>query len=50
MIMGIRQDCNFKYTTYSKVFAQLMGMQTKIDANPKHAAMTHALRVSWATG
>ncbi|KIM57866.1 hypothetical protein SCLCIDRAFT_129475, partial [Scleroderma citrinum Foug A] len=50
MITGTQQDHNFEYTTYSKVFAQLMGMQTKIDTNPKHTAITHALRVSWATG
>ena len=48
-ITGIRQDRPFEYTTYSKVFAQLMGMQAKIDANPKHAAKTRALRINWAT-
>ncbi|KAI6041727.1 hypothetical protein EDC04DRAFT_2601509 [Pisolithus marmoratus] len=35
--------------TYSKVFVQLMAMQAKIDGNCKHAAMTQALRMSWAT-
>ena len=28
---------------------QLMAMQAKIDANPKHAALTRKLRISWAT-
>ena len=48
-ITGIRQDRPFEYATYSKVFVQLMGMQTKIDTNPKHAAKTRALRINWAT-
>ncbi|KIK20321.1 hypothetical protein PISMIDRAFT_105988 [Pisolithus microcarpus 441] len=48
-ITGIRQDHQFESSTYSKVFVQLMAMQTKIDGNRKHAAMTRALRVSWAT-
>ena len=48
LISGTRQDRQFKYATYSKVFTQFMGMQSKLDANAKHAAMTHALRVSWA--
>ncbi|KAI6010029.1 hypothetical protein PISMIDRAFT_115730, partial [Pisolithus microcarpus 441] len=48
-ITGIRQDRQFESSTYSKVFVQLMAMQTKIDGNRKHAAMTRALRVSWAT-
>ena len=48
-VTGTQQDWQFKYSTYSKVFTQLMGMQAKIDANPKHAAMTRALRISWAT-
>ncbi|KAI6014891.1 hypothetical protein BKA83DRAFT_4129617 [Pisolithus microcarpus] len=43
-ITGIRQDRQFKSSTYSKVFVQLMAMQTKIDGNHKHAAMTRALR------
>ncbi|KAI6011482.1 hypothetical protein EDC04DRAFT_2609881 [Pisolithus marmoratus] len=34
---------------YSKVFVQLMAMQTKIDGNHKHAAMTQMLRIGWAT-
>ncbi|KIK22800.1 hypothetical protein PISMIDRAFT_11368 [Pisolithus microcarpus 441] len=45
-IMGIRQDHQFESSTYSKVFMQLMAMQTKIDGNRKHAAMTRALRVN----
>ncbi|KAI5985592.1 hypothetical protein EDD15DRAFT_2373938 [Pisolithus albus] len=48
-ITGIRQDRQFESSTYSKVFVQLMAMQTKIDGNRKHAAMTRVLRVSWAT-
>ncbi|KAI6039468.1 hypothetical protein EDC04DRAFT_2895263 [Pisolithus marmoratus] len=48
-ITGIRQDHQFKSSTYSKVFIQLMAMQAKIDGNCKHAAMTRALRMSWAT-
>ena len=48
LISGTRQDRQFEYATYSKVFMQFMGMQSKIDANTKHTAMTHALRVSWA--
>ena len=48
-VTGTRQDRQFEYSTYSKVFMQLMGMQAKINANPKHAAMTQALRISWAT-
>ncbi|KAI6009978.1 hypothetical protein BKA83DRAFT_4133075 [Pisolithus microcarpus] len=43
-ITGIRQDRQFESSTYSKVFVQLMAMQTKIDGNCKHAAMTCALR------
>ncbi|KAI6039395.1 hypothetical protein EDC04DRAFT_3090249 [Pisolithus marmoratus] len=35
--------------TYSKVFVQLMAMQTKIDGNCKHTAMTWTLRIGWAT-
>ncbi|KAI5980580.1 hypothetical protein EDC04DRAFT_2618319 [Pisolithus marmoratus] len=35
--------------THSKVFVQLMAMQTKIDGNHKHAAMTQMLRIGWAT-
>ncbi|KAI6018975.1 hypothetical protein BKA83DRAFT_4127538 [Pisolithus microcarpus] len=34
---------------YSKVFVQLMAMQTKIDSNHKHAAMTQTFRIGWAT-
>ena len=49
MVTGTRQDWQFEYATYSKVYTQLMGMQAKIDANPKHAAMTRVLRISWAT-
>ncbi|KAI6023054.1 hypothetical protein BKA83DRAFT_4627261 [Pisolithus microcarpus] len=37
-------DHQFESSTYSKVFVQLMAMQTKIDGNRKHAAMTRALR------
>ncbi|KAI6027892.1 hypothetical protein PISMIDRAFT_119026, partial [Pisolithus microcarpus 441] len=48
-IMGIQQDCQFESSTYSKVFVQLMAIQTKIDGNHKHTALTRALRVSWAT-
>lgn len=48
-VTGTRQDRQFEYTTYSKVFTQLMAMQTKIDNNPKHAALTRKLRISWAT-
>ena len=48
-ITGTQQDWQFEYSTYLKVFMQLMGMQAKIDANPKHAAMTRVLRISWAT-
>ena len=48
LISGTCQDRQFEYATYSKVFMQFMGMQSKIDTNAKHAAMTHALRVSWA--
>ena len=48
-ITGSQQDRPFEYATYSKVFMQLMGMQAKIDANPKHAAKTQAFRISWAT-
>lgn len=47
-VTGIRQDRQFEYTTYSKVFMQLMAMQLKIDGNPKHAALTRKLRTSWA--
>ena len=49
MVTGTRQDWQFEYATYSKVYTQLMGMQAKIDANPKHAAMTRVLRISWVT-
>ena len=48
LISGTCQDRQFEYATYSKVFTQFMGMQSKIDANAKHATMMHALRVSWA--
>ena len=48
-ITGVRQDRPFEFATYSKVFAQLMGMQAKIDTNPKHAAKTRMLRINWAT-
>ncbi|KIM56652.1 hypothetical protein SCLCIDRAFT_132066, partial [Scleroderma citrinum Foug A] len=49
MVTEVQQDHHFKSGTYSQVFTQLMGMQAKIDANPKHATMTCALRVGWAT-
>ncbi|KIM63483.1 hypothetical protein SCLCIDRAFT_117031 [Scleroderma citrinum Foug A] len=49
MITGVQQDCPFEYNIYSKIFTQLMGMQAKIDANSKHAAMTQMLRIRWAT-
>jgi len=49
MITGVQQDHHFKSGTYSQVFMQLMSMQAKIDANPKHATMTCVLRVGWAT-
>jgi len=48
-VTGIQQDHQFEYTTYSKVFMQLMAMQAKIDTNPKHATLTRKLRFSWAT-
>ena len=48
LISETRQDRQFEYATYSKVFTQFMGMQSKIDTNAKHTAMTHTLRVSWA--
>ena len=48
-VTGTQQDQQFEYATYSKVYMQLMGMQAKIDANPKHATMTRALRILWAT-
>ncbi|KIM65650.1 hypothetical protein SCLCIDRAFT_112427, partial [Scleroderma citrinum Foug A] len=48
-ITGVRQDRPFKYNTYSKVYTQFVGMQAKIDANSKHAALTQKLRIHWAT-
>ena len=47
-LTGVRQDHQFEFITYLKIFTQLMVMQAKIDANPKHAAMTRALRINWA--
>ncbi|KAI6022111.1 hypothetical protein EDC04DRAFT_2607016 [Pisolithus marmoratus] len=49
VIMGIWQDCQLESSTYLKVFMQLMAMQAKIDGNHKHATMTQALRIGWAT-
>ena len=48
-ITSVRQDRPFKYNTYSKVYTQFVGMQAKIDANSKHAALTQKLRIHWAT-
>ncbi|KAI5984137.1 hypothetical protein EDD15DRAFT_2375503 [Pisolithus albus] len=48
-IMGIWKDCQFESSAYLKVFMQLMAMQAKIDGNHKHAMMTRALRIGWAT-
>ena len=46
---GVQQDHSFDYAMYLKIFSQFMGMQAKIDDNAKHAAMTWALRIHWAT-
>ncbi|KIM54395.1 hypothetical protein SCLCIDRAFT_137040 [Scleroderma citrinum Foug A] len=48
-VTGTRQDRNFEYAGYSKVFNGFIDMQRIIDANAKHAAKTKALRVVWAT-
>jgi hypothetical protein len=49
MITGVRQDRQFEYAVYSKIFKQFMNMQAQIDGNAKHATMTRELRRSWAT-
>ena len=46
---GARQDRQFEYGTYSKVFAGFLDMQHQIDQNSKHAAKTRELRVAWAS-
>ena len=48
-VTGTRQNHNFEYAGYSKVFNGFIDMQCIIDANAKHAAKTKALRVAWAT-
>jgi len=48
-VNGTRQDHNFEYTGYSKVFNGFVDMHQIIDSNAKHAAKTKALRVAWAT-
>ena len=40
LISGTCQDRQFEYATYSKVFMQFMGMQSKIDTNAKHATIS----------
>ncbi|KAI6028040.1 hypothetical protein PISMIDRAFT_98865, partial [Pisolithus microcarpus 441] len=40
---GIQQDCQFKYGTYSKIFAGYLDMQHQIDKNPRHATKTWEL-------
>ena len=48
-VTGMRQDRNFEYASYSKVFNGFINMQHIIDANAKHAAKTKALQVAWVT-
>ena len=40
---GARQDFQFEYGTYSKVFAGFLDMQHQIDQNSKHAVKTREL-------
>ena len=46
---GTRQDHQFEYGTYLKVFAGFLDTQRQIDQNPKHAVKTLELRVAWAS-
>ena len=46
---GTWQDCQFKYGTYSKVFASFLDMQCQIDQHPKHAVKMQELLVAWAS-
>ncbi|KIK15431.1 hypothetical protein PISMIDRAFT_115186 [Pisolithus microcarpus 441] len=46
---GIQQDHQFKYGTYSKIFAGFLDMQHQIDQHPKHAVKTQELQAAWAS-
>ena len=45
---GLRQDHQFEYAAYSKVFTGYWDMQNQIDWDLKHAAKTRKLCVAWA--
>ncbi|KIM64571.1 hypothetical protein SCLCIDRAFT_23310 [Scleroderma citrinum Foug A] len=45
-VTGARQDCNFEYAGYSKVFNGFVNMQWIINSNAKHAAKTKALTMT----
>lgn len=41
-------EVNFRVTTYSPVYLEMLGLMKKCDTSPIHAAKIKALRYKWA--